>query len=329
MNVFFDIETIPEQSEEAAKRAISDSISAPASMKKPETISDWHNGAGKYAGEKESAIESAYRATSFDGARGQVCSIAYAVGDGELVSSTDVKCGSEKGLLEWFVKSLTEKVGKNGKRPCFFIGHFIGGFDLKFLFHRLVVSGIDPGFELPFNGRHGQHFFDTMIAWAGYKNRISQDDLCKALGMEGKPNGIDGSLVWDFYKSGRIAEIEEYNSDDVAKVREIYQRLTFRSVALAGSAPQKSAQNTTLDSEAQAAADQVTQAHEEDFHEAPANPLADIPVKSGSQVKAETTAKTLAGDLCRYCRDKGLTPSDAQELMALVEKYTNLDAKAA
>ena len=81
--------------------------------------------------------------------------------------------------------------------------------------------------------------------------------------------------------------------------------------------------------EAQAAADQVTQAHEEEYHEAPANPLADIPVKSGSQVKAETTTQTLAGDLCRYCRDKGLTPSDAQELMALVEKYTNLDAQAA
>jgi predicted phage-related endonuclease len=81
--------------------------------------------------------------------------------------------------------------------------------------------------------------------------------------------------------------------------------------------------------EAQAAVDQVTQAHEDEYHETQANPLADIPVKSGTQVKAETTIQTLAGDLCRYCRDKGLTPADAQELMALVEKYTNLDAKAA
>ena len=81
--------------------------------------------------------------------------------------------------------------------------------------------------------------------------------------------------------------------------------------------------------EAAAAVDQVTQAHEEEYHETPANPLADIPVKSGAQLKAETTVQTLAGDLCRYCRDKGLTPSDAQELLALVEKYTNLDAKAA
>ena len=81
--------------------------------------------------------------------------------------------------------------------------------------------------------------------------------------------------------------------------------------------------------EAAAAADRMTQAHEDEYHETQANPLADIPVKSGSQVKAEATVQTLAGDLCRYCRDKGLTPADAQELLALVERYTNLDAKAA
>lgn len=81
--------------------------------------------------------------------------------------------------------------------------------------------------------------------------------------------------------------------------------------------------------ETSVATEQAPQKNEADLHEAPANPLADIPVKSGAQLKAESTVQTLAGDLCRYCRDKGLTPSDAQELLALVEKYTNLDAKAA
>lgn len=65
-----------------------------------------------------------------------------------------------------------------------------------------------------------------MIAWAGYKDRISQDALCQALGIEGKPDGIDGSKVWDFFKEGRIEEIKAYNIDDVLKVRKIYNRIS-------------------------------------------------------------------------------------------------------
>ena len=56
---------------------------------------------------------------------------------------------------------------------------------------------------------------------------MSQDNLCKALGIKGKPDDIDGSKVWDFYKAGKIDEIEDYNRDDVDKVRQIYNRINF------------------------------------------------------------------------------------------------------
>ena len=61
MNVFLDIETIPEQPEESAKALIAETIEAPAAMKKPETIKAWHDGEGKYEGVKEKAIDDAYR----------------------------------------------------------------------------------------------------------------------------------------------------------------------------------------------------------------------------------------------------------------------------
>lgn len=228
MNVYIDIESIPEQPEDEARKVISDGISAPAAMKKPETISDWHNGVGKYAGEKEAAIDAAYRATSLNGTKGQVCSISFAVNDSDILSSTDKDHG-ERDLLEWFADALSEQLNVvgHGNRPPFFIGHYLSGFDLKFLFHRFVVNQVNPMVELPFNGRHGQHYYDTMIAWAGYKDRISQDALCKALGIEGKPSDIDGSKVWDYYRSGKIDEIEVYNRDDVSKVRQIHKRLNF------------------------------------------------------------------------------------------------------
>jgi len=220
-NCFLDIETLPVQPEDEAKAIIAEAIKAPATMKKQETIAAWHEDKGKYAGAKDAAIEAIYRKTSLEGLSGQICSIAYAIEDQDVVVIYDEK---EEELLRRFFTFLSNKLDG---RPPFFIGHNIGAFDLKFLFHRAVILGIKPPFELPFSGRHNQHFFDNMQAWAGFGGRISQDNLCKALGIEGKPDDINGSMVFDIWKDGGIKRIAEYNADDVTKARMIYKRLTF------------------------------------------------------------------------------------------------------
>ena len=221
-NCYLDIESICQQPEAETKALIAETIQAPSTMKVAATISDWHNGKGKYEGVKDAAIDKAYRDTSFDGAKGQICSLAFAIEDGEIYSFTDKN--GERELLAEFFATLGSLL--NGEKP-FFIGHYVAAFDLRFIFHRAVILGIKPSVELPFNGRHKQHYFDNMIAWCGYKDKISQDNLCKALGIEGKPNDIDGSKVWDFYKAGRINDIENYNRDDIDKARQIYKRINF------------------------------------------------------------------------------------------------------
>jgi 3'-5' exonuclease len=225
MNTYIDIETIPQQPEIEVKAEIAKTIEAPAQMSKPETIAEWHNGEGKYAGVKDAAIEEQYRKTSFDGAKGEICSVSFAVNDGDVVNFNRGNMSEAEILAELFRAIKFQCAG----RPPFFIGQNIGGFDLKFIFQRAVILRANPGFDLCQHGRHGQHFYDTMQAWAGYGGRVSQDNLCKALGIEGKPDDIDGSKVWDFYKAGKIERIAEYNSDDVVKVREIHKRLTFIS----------------------------------------------------------------------------------------------------
>ena len=81
MNLFIDIETIPQQPEAEAKTEIAKNIQAPAQMSKAETIAAWHAGEGSYAGVKDALIEETYRKTSFDGAKGEIISIAFAVDD--------------------------------------------------------------------------------------------------------------------------------------------------------------------------------------------------------------------------------------------------------
>jgi hypothetical protein len=128
-------------------------------------------------------------------------------------------------MLADFFCTLTKQL--KGRNP-YFIGQFIAGFDLKFIFHRAVILGVKPPFDLPFYGRHNSHFYDTQEAWAGFKGRMSQDNLCKALGIEGKPNDISGANVWDHVRDGDIKRVVEYNIDDVEKVRKIHKRLTFQ-----------------------------------------------------------------------------------------------------
>lgn len=250
MDVYFDIETIPAQGGEYCydnflKAELAD-FKAPSSLTKTQACSDlgltgndakftskddaialWEK---KFAEEKSPEVaEEKWRKTSFDGAAGEVISIAWAVGDKPIKTVWRMLGDSEQGLIQSFFDELSCDLElSQGKVNPFFIGHFIAGFDLKFLFHRAIVLGVKPPFDLPFDGRHGRDFYCTQIAWAGYGGRMSQDNLCKALGTQGKPDDIDGSKVWDFVKAGKVERVAEYNEDDVNKVRQIHKRLTFK-----------------------------------------------------------------------------------------------------
>lgn len=243
MNIFLDIETIPGQGDLLdgfVAEAMSD-LKAPSSLTKAQACEDlgltgsdakftskddalrmW---ADKFAAAKAPEIaESNWRKTSFDGAKGEIISIAWAEDEGDIKSVSRELHESEAEMLEEFFSDV-RPIGN--KSPPFFIGQYIAGFDLKFIFQRAVILGVNPVFNLPFDGRHNTHFYCTQQAWAGFGNRMSQDNMCKAFGIEGKPGDIDGSKVWDFVKAGKIDAVEAYNRDDVYKNRLLYRRLNF------------------------------------------------------------------------------------------------------
>jgi len=220
--IALDIETLPTQPEEEAKALIAETIQAPATMKKKETIDAWHAGEGKYEGDKAKLIEDTYLKTSFDGGAGSICSIAWENGRAiDSLALSENGDSTEAMILEAFAMLI-----RDGKKAVKFVGHNIR-FDLKFLHHRFVINGIDPNFDLPFSGRHKQDFYCTSEEWAGYNQRVSQKKLCALLGFKGKPDDIDGSKVYEYFKAGRIEEIERYNRFDVETVRKMYNKLNF------------------------------------------------------------------------------------------------------
>lgn len=234
LSVYVDIETIPQQPEEESLRRIMETIQPPATMSKPETIKEWMENTGKYAenGRKQAA-EEVYRRTALDGARGQICSIAWAYNKEPEIYNMNTglhKCTELQLLTEFFRMISYRMIGAStSSLSPFFIGHNIGDFDLPYLFHRAVINQARPNFVIPHDGRHGQHYFDTMKAWAGYKNRISADDLCIALGYQSRAEhgDIHGSEVWDAYKAGKFELISEHNIEDIRRNRFMHSRLTW------------------------------------------------------------------------------------------------------
>ena len=226
MKIYLDIETIPGQ-DPAIRQAIEDSITHPGSMKKPETIAKWE------AEQKPRAVEDAWRKTAFSGHQGEIICISWAVEDGEPQVVMRDLGGSERDMLAAFFTQVMQSLPQGRVSGIEWVGHNVRDFDLRFIFQRAVILGVQPPFRLPHDARPGSEYvYDTMTAWAGWGGRISLDALCRALGIQTKGEElggeeIDGSKVWDFVQAGRVCDVATYCMADVERVRRVYRRMNF------------------------------------------------------------------------------------------------------
>lgn len=217
--IYIDIETLPYQGND-----LKSIIKHPGNISKQETIEKWYL-------ENSDTGSEAHRKTSFDGLYGQIFSIAWAMND-EDTRVVSTASQTEKSMLKSFFSELSKHTDKHGQRAeiSLWVGHYITGFDLRFIWQRCVVNGIRPSVNIPYDARPwDSKVFDTKVAWTGasqYSGAGSLDALSKAFGMEGKGD-IDGSKVYDYWLAGKYKEIEHYNMQDVIKTRELYKKMHF------------------------------------------------------------------------------------------------------
>jgi len=108
------------------------------------------------------------------------------------------------------------------------VGHNIIGFDLPFIFQRCLVNNIAVKPFIDLGDFNVQGAFDTMRAWwlGDRRGRVSLDDIAWALGIESsKTADVEGSRVFELYQAGKLAEIREYNLNDVRVTRKVYERM--------------------------------------------------------------------------------------------------------
>ncbi len=208
--LFFDIETLPAHED---KRGTLEFIF----NRKLEKKSRRKKNAKTERAREE--FEKYLHSTSFDGAFGRILCIGYAIND----ESASVICypDDEKRCLEEFW-SLAEQCD-------IFVGHNIMDFDLRFIYQRSVVLGVRPSIELSFARYRSSPIFDTMKEWSKWdsQNNFSLEHIALAMGIPTPKDGIDGSLVYEFYKNGKVKEICDYCARDVETTRKVYKKMSF------------------------------------------------------------------------------------------------------
>jgi predicted PolB exonuclease-like 3'-5' exonuclease len=249
MKVFIDIETIPGQRLELRSEIAAQfpelppyaDPQCPRNIKKAESIRDWHENSlpilriaaqKKYQDEllkRQLALENAWRKTALHGEHGEIICIAWAIEDAKPSVYFRHQLESEAKLLKKFFDSVNEQLNKRNPN---WIGHNVQ-FDLRFLFHRAVILDVKPSINLYHDSKPWSELAqDTMMMWAGMKEKISLDNLCKILGIATKDKdlegeAIDGSKVWDFVERGEIEKVATYCMGDVIRCRELYKRMNF------------------------------------------------------------------------------------------------------
>lgn len=216
MNLYLDIETIPTQRKDAFERVAAD-IKAPSNYKDAKKIEQYIT---------EHADE-AWRKTALDGGYGEIVVLGWAFDDDAVETRVRMTTAdSEAELLTEFYTAVRAKLDAHPSQmlnPC---GHNLG-FDLRFLHHRSVVLGVPPSFWLRHNAAPWQgKYTDTMYEWSGAKGGVKLTTLCHMLDIE-VDDQIDGAGVWDAYKAGNVALVEEHCRADVERVRQIDRRLRF------------------------------------------------------------------------------------------------------
>jgi len=121
------------------------------------------------------------------------------------------------------IKSFVDRIGELSPRLVTFNGH---GFDLPVLRYRAMMNRISaPGLEVRrYFRRYGDDALDLCDALSSFNagSKMKLNDLCSALNLAGKPDGMDGSKVEQYVREGRITEVAAYCECDVVNTYRLW-----------------------------------------------------------------------------------------------------------
>lgn len=123
------------------------------------------------------------------------------------------------------ITAFVDKIDELSPRMVTFNG---SGFDLPVLRYRAMHHAIPaPGLrKRNYFNRYSDDSVDLcdVLSSYGASAKVKLDELAKAFGLPGKPEGMEGSQVETYVQSGRIREVAEYCESDVINTYRLWLR---------------------------------------------------------------------------------------------------------
>ena len=128
---------------------------------------------------------------------------------------------SEKDLIASFV----DKIAELTPQLVTFNGN---SFDLPVLRYRAMTHAIAaPGLSArPYFNRYTEDAIDLCDVLSSFspQAKASLHEVCRVMGLPGKPDSIDGGEVYKYFREGRIQEIADYCESDVVNTYRVWLR---------------------------------------------------------------------------------------------------------
>lgn len=137
----------------------------------------------------------------------------------------------EKELLENFNNDLGAVCAKNPKTVLCGLNNI--GFDEPFVFKRLLIHQIQPTKILDNSGLKPWETTSIDLGKLFQGTSFYPDSLvaiATALGLPSPKDGIDGSMVTEFYYGGKLEDIVRYCERDVVTTINIFRKFRFEPV---------------------------------------------------------------------------------------------------
>lgn len=128
---------------------------------------------------------------------------------------------TEKQLIAAFV----DKIAELSPQLVTFNGH---SFDLPVLRYRAMIKEVAaPGlFARAYFNRYSEDALDLCDVLSSFsaQGKATLNELCKIMGLQGKPDGIDGGEVQRYFREGRVKEIADYCETDIVNTYRVWLR---------------------------------------------------------------------------------------------------------
>ena len=139
----------------------------------------------------------------------------------DALGAPHVEERSEKELIASFV----DKIAALSPQLVTFNG---SSFDLPVLRYRAMVHRVAaPGLAArPYFHRYTDDAIDLCDVLSSFSSqaKATLHELCRVMGLPGKPDGITGAEVEKYYRDGHIRQIAEYCESDVRNTYRVWLR---------------------------------------------------------------------------------------------------------